>query len=199
MSTQRHPSGPSSDGERPLRIQEVAAEVGLTTRSIRYYEEVGLLAPARSGGDYRLYDTDDLERLRFIKALRDDAGFSLAEIGQLLEDEAARVRNREAFKASDDPVERRAILLEGIGRIDRQIASLQVKIVRIRAMIGEARTRRSHLAERVERLDGGEQRSHVHVESSRSRREGSAGTADHAAIGRSRVADEDRTGESAAR
>jgi MerR family transcriptional regulator, repressor of the yfmOP operon len=199
VNSQRHPSGPPSGGERPLRIQEVAAEVGLTTRSIRYYEEVGLLAPARSGGDYRLYDTDDLERLRFIKALRDDAGFSLAEIGQLLEDEAARVRNREAFKASDDPVERRAILLEGIGRIDRQIDSLQSKIVRIRTMIGEARTRRSHLAERVERLDGGEQRSHVHVESSRSRREGSRGTADHAAIGRPGVADEDRAGESAAR
>ncbi|HEY2887823.1 MAG TPA: MerR family transcriptional regulator, partial [Candidatus Limnocylindrales bacterium] len=61
---------------RPLRIQEVAAEVGLTPRSVRYYEEIGLLAPARSEGDYRLYDSEDLERLRFIKALRDDAGFS---------------------------------------------------------------------------------------------------------------------------
>lgn len=162
------PSGP----ERPLRIQEVAAEVGLTTRSIRYYEEVGLLAPARSGGDYRLYDADDLERLRFIKGLRDDAGFSLAEIGQLLEDEAARVRNREAFKASDDPVERRALLLEGIGRIDRQVESLQAKIGRIRAMIGEARTRRAQLAARVERLDGGEDRTHVHVETGRRNGEG---------------------------
>ena len=82
--------------ERLLRIQEVAAEVGLTARSIRYYEEVGLLKPAaRSEGDYRLYDADDLERLRFIKGLRDDAGFSLAEIGQMLGDEAARTRNRE--------------------------------------------------------------------------------------------------------
>jgi DNA-binding transcriptional MerR regulator len=80
-----------------LRIQQVAADVGLTTRSIRYYEELGLLKPAaRSEGSYRLYDVDDLERLRFIKGLRDDAGFSLAEIGQLLEDEAARARNRDA-------------------------------------------------------------------------------------------------------
>ena len=53
---------------RLLRIQEVAAELGLTTRSIRYYEEVGLLEPAaRSEGDYRLYDASDLERLRSIK------------------------------------------------------------------------------------------------------------------------------------
>ncbi|HLY13537.1 MAG TPA: MerR family transcriptional regulator, partial [Candidatus Limnocylindrales bacterium] len=81
-----------------LRIQEVASELGLTTRSIRYYEELGLLSPAaRSDGSYRLYDASDVERLRFIKGLRDDAGFSLAEISQLLEDEAARVRSREAF------------------------------------------------------------------------------------------------------
>src|ERR671931_2470052 len=89
--------------DRLLRIQEVAADVGLTPRSIRYYEEVGLLKPAaRSEGAYRLYDADDLERLRFIKGLRDDAGFSLAEIGQLLEDEDARTRNREPFRTTAD-------------------------------------------------------------------------------------------------
>ncbi|MDQ3126870.1 MAG: MerR family transcriptional regulator, partial [Chloroflexota bacterium] len=82
------PSAPTEDEPRLRRIQEVAAELGLTARSIRYYEELGLLAPAaRSEGAYRLYDADDIERLRFIKGLRDDAGFSLAEIGQLLEDE----------------------------------------------------------------------------------------------------------------
>ena len=87
-----------------LRIQEVAADVGLTARAIRYYEELGLLKPAaRSEGAYRLYDADDLERLRFIKGLRDDAGFSLTEIGQLLEDEAARARNRERFRSTTDP------------------------------------------------------------------------------------------------
>ena len=86
---------PDAAGERLLRIQEVAADTGLTPRTIRYYEELGLLAPAaRSEGAYRLYDAEDLERLRFIRGLRDDAGFSLAEIGQLLEDEAARARNR---------------------------------------------------------------------------------------------------------
>jgi DNA-binding transcriptional MerR regulator len=149
---------------RPLRIQEVAAEVGLTTRSIRYYEEIGLLAPMRSGGDYRLYDAEDLERLRFIKALRDDAGFSLAEIGQLLEDEAARARNRARFKATDDPAERRAIALDGIARVDRQIETLRAKMARLRTMIGEARARRDKLAARVEMIDGGEGRTHIHVE-----------------------------------
>ncbi len=81
-------AAPDAAGRPAPRIQEVAAETGLTTRAIRYYEEIGLLEPAaRSDGAYRLYDASDLERLRFIKSLRDDAGFSLAQIGQLLEDE----------------------------------------------------------------------------------------------------------------
>ena len=89
------PTHTRSEGPALLKIQEVAAETGLTTRAIRYYEEVGLLEPAaRSGGAYRLYDASDLDRLRHIKELRDEAGFSLAQIGQLLEDDAARERNR---------------------------------------------------------------------------------------------------------
>jgi DNA-binding transcriptional MerR regulator len=148
-----------------LRIQQVAAEIGLTTRSIRYYEELGLLKPAgRSEGSYRLYDADDLERLRFIKGLRDDAGFSLAEIGQLLEDEAARARNRERFRSSTDRDERRAILEDAIARVDRQIASLRDKIDRLGAMVAEAEGRRDHLRSHLAEIESGaEPRAHEHV------------------------------------
>jgi len=139
-----------------LRIQEVAAETGLTPRSIRYYEEVGLLEPAaRSEGAYRLYDASDLERLRFIKELRDEAGFSLSQIGQLLEDEAARERNRERFRASRDVSERRAILEDARARVDRQIEILEAKAERLAAMIEAARTRRAHLDSHLAELDGG--------------------------------------------
>jgi MerR family transcriptional regulator, repressor of the yfmOP operon len=139
---------------RLLRIQEVAAEVGLTPRSIRYYEELGLLEPAgRSEGAYRLYDADDLDRLRFIKGLRDDAGFSLGEIGQLLEDETARARNRERYQATEDPAERRAILDDAAERVERQIASLRRKQERIEAMIAEATERKAHLANHRRQLE----------------------------------------------
>jgi len=142
--------------ERLLRIQEVAAEVGLTTRAVRYYEEIGLLRPAaRSEGDYRLYDTSDMERLRFIKALRDDAGFSLAEIGQLLEDEAAREVARARFDEAGGVAERRTIVEETLGRIDRQIATLRAKADRLAGMISEAEDRRAHLREHLAELDAG--------------------------------------------
>ena len=139
-----------------LRIQQVAAEVGLTTRSIRYYEELGLLKPAaRSEGSYRLFDGDDLERLRFIKGLRDDAGFSLSEIGQLLEDEAARARNRERFRSTSDPDERKAIIRDAFARVDRQIDSLREKIDRLEAMVVEAEGRRAHLQAHLDEIESG--------------------------------------------
>ena len=142
-----------------LRIQEVAAETGLTPRSIRYYEEMGLLEPAaRSEGAYRLYDASDLERLRYIRELRDEAGFSLAQIGQLLEDEATRERNRERLRTSQDPKERRAILEDARARVDRQIQTLEVKAQRLEAMIQAARARRAHLDGHLDDLDPSEVR-----------------------------------------
>jgi len=144
-----------------LRIQEVAAETGLTPRAIRYYEELGLLAPAaRSDGAYRLYDAEDLDRLRFIRGLRDDAGFSLAEIGQLLEDEQARARNRHHFRTTSDPAERRAIVTDALARVDRQVDSIRRKIERLEAMIAEAEERRAHLTGHLADLDAGREPSH---------------------------------------
>jgi MerR family transcriptional regulator, repressor of the yfmOP operon len=137
-----------------LKIQEVAAETGLTPRSIRYYEELGLLRPAgRSQGAYRLYDASDLDRLRFIRGLRDDAGFSLAEIGLLLEDEDARIRDRERFRAAGDPREKEIILRDLIERLDRQVATLEAKAARLREMIEDAVGRRQHLLAHLAELE----------------------------------------------
>ena len=147
MTETREPEAPPA---RLLWIQEAAAEVGLTARSVRYYEEMGLLRPAaRSEGDYRLYDPTDLERLRFIKGLRDDAGFSLAEIAQLLEDEVARERGHAAFHATTDPAERKRILCERVASFDRQIETLERKIGRLQAMVDETETRRARTAANI--------------------------------------------------
>ena len=146
---------------RLLRITEVADEVGLTTRTVRYYEELGLLKPAaRSEGSYRLFDEDDLDRLRFIRGLRDDAGFSLAEIGQLLEDEEARERNRARFRGTTDARERRSILEDALARIERQAVSLREKASRIDQMLAEVERRRGHLQGHLSDLDAGRDPDH---------------------------------------
>jgi DNA-binding transcriptional MerR regulator len=153
---QTPPDSSAASKRRLLRINEVAAETGLTSRAIRYYEEIGLLEPAaRSDGDYRLYDASDLDRLQFIRSLRDDAGFSLAQIGQLLEDEAARERNRERYRQTGDPAERRALIVDARERVDRQIEILEAKARRLAQMIDEAHVRARHLDGHLAELDGG--------------------------------------------
>ncbi len=141
--------------EIQLRIHETAELVGLTPRSIRYYEEMGLLSPsARSQGAYRLFDQLDVDRLRFIKGLRDDAGFSIAEVRQLLEDEAARRLAREAFDATDDPAERRRILGGRLSSIDEQLAGLRGKLARLEAMVADLEVRRLHVTKHLAELGG---------------------------------------------
>lgn len=67
------------------QIGEVAERLGLSLRTVRYYEEVGLVTPAdRSPGGFRLYDDDAVERLELIKQMK-PLEFSLEETRELLE------------------------------------------------------------------------------------------------------------------
>lgn len=71
--------------ERALRIGELAGQLGLNPKTIRYYEAIGLLpAPRRTAAGYRLYQTEDRERLAFIRKAQ-AVGLTLDEIGHLLE------------------------------------------------------------------------------------------------------------------
>jgi DNA-binding transcriptional MerR regulator len=70
--------------EVALQIGQLAERAGVNPKTIRYYEQIGLLPePARSKGGYRLYGADDEERLRFISAAR-RMGFTLGEIKEIL-------------------------------------------------------------------------------------------------------------------
>jgi len=67
-----------------MQIGEVAERTGLSLRTIRYYEEVGLVVPsARSQGGFRLYTEPDIERLDLIKRMK-PLGFQLEEMRDLL-------------------------------------------------------------------------------------------------------------------
>ena len=71
--------------EPTMQIGEVAERIGLSLRTIRYYEEVGLITPsARSQGGFRLYTEHDASRLQLVKDMK-PLGFSLDEMRDLLE------------------------------------------------------------------------------------------------------------------
>ena len=113
-----------------LRIGEVAQLTGTTPRTIRYYEELGLLAPAsdREPGAHRVYKDADVERLQEVLRLRRVLGLSLDELKDLSAEESARVaRKREWDAGVEDPVRRRQILEEAV-----RYADLQLELVRRR-------------------------------------------------------------------
>lgn len=107
----------------PLTIGQVAKAADVRTETIRYYEREGLLpAPPRTAAGYRLYSTDAVRRVRFMKRAQ-ALGFTLAEIATLL-------RLRGDSPSACDRVVTEAE--QAIARIDAKICELQ----RMRAALG---------------------------------------------------------------
>lgn len=145
-------SQPPAAAEEPqqLRIEAVARRTGLTKRTIRYYEEIGLIAACgRSEGGFRLFTEADVVRLERIVALKHSAGFSLAEISELLDAESVRERIRERYRASDDPVAKRALLAESRGVLRRQLALIETK----RRLLDQLAAEYGERLERIAQLD----------------------------------------------
>ena len=116
-----------------VSIGAAAHRSGITVKMIRYYESIGLIAPAdRSAGNYRTYDRRDINRLEFIKRAR-GLGFSLDEIRQLLAlwDDGGRAS-----------AEVKALVTSHIAELDGRIAALK--------------SMRRTLANLAERCDGDE-------------------------------------------
>ena len=129
-----------------LRIGDVATMTGTTPRTIRYYEEIGLLEPgAREAGKHRTYTEADVERLNELLRLKQLLNVSLEELKVLADAEAARAALRTEWHEIDDPERRAAIAREAISHIDRQL-----ELVRRRR--DELARLEAHLSARRERL-----------------------------------------------
>jgi DNA-binding transcriptional MerR regulator len=109
--------------ERTYRIGEVADRVGVTTRTIRYYEELGLLgtAAARTKGTHRLYGEADISRLEELIRLRDLLGLSLDELVALAEAEEARAALRDRWAETASDRERTRIVKAAIPLVEQQL------------------------------------------------------------------------------
>jgi MerR family transcriptional regulator/heat shock protein HspR len=66
---------------KPRYVISIAARmIGIEAHTLRYYERLGLVQPERSSGNIRLYSEEDVDRLRYIKALMSDCGVNLAGV-----------------------------------------------------------------------------------------------------------------------
>jgi DNA-binding transcriptional MerR regulator len=139
-----------------LRIGDVARLVGTTPRTIRYYEEIGLLAeaPARPSGRHRIYTQAEVERLREVMRLRDLLGVSLGELRTLLTAEEARAEVREQLRREDvDPQRRRELLAEALGHIDRQLELVRHRAEELAKLQNELCETRKRVKRKIREAD----------------------------------------------
>jgi len=137
-----------------IRIGEVAERTGLTPRTIRYYEEIGLLTgpPGRRKGEHRAYDDTDVERLGELTRLRELLNLSLEELKQLVEAEEARAAIRKQFRESDSDAERRRLLDAALPHVETQLGLVRHRIEELRSLEAELVDKRKSILARKREL-----------------------------------------------
>ncbi|MFN8507184.1 MAG: MerR family transcriptional regulator [Dehalococcoidia bacterium] len=130
-----------------FQIGDASERTGLTQRTLRYYEEKGLLrTPTRMEGGFRLYSEEDLQRLERIKELRELLGFSLADIKEMLDAEEVRLQIKAEWRKDADAADKALKL-----RSAREITLQQLQL--IDQKMEKMATMRDQLAERIARYD----------------------------------------------
>ena len=125
--------------QRELSIGAACAEVGLSARTVRYYEELGLLPGVRRRiGGRRVYGPDELERLRFINRLK-ALGLALSEIKELNAVYAIAGSTRALLERLDN-------------LLGTQLIDLDRRIAELRLLHGEMSKYRNHVSNRIEAL-----------------------------------------------
>jgi MerR family transcriptional regulator, repressor of the yfmOP operon len=140
-----------------MRIGEVAERTGTTPRTIRYYEEIGLLpvAGGREPGAHRTYAEADVERLAELLRLKDLLGLSLEELKELVEAEGARAELRREWQGGvEDPARRRQILEQSLAYAGRQLELVRRRRDEIAELESELLARRKRARELLKRQPG---------------------------------------------
>lgn len=105
--------GPAARGERLYRIGEVAEEAQVTTRTLRYYDQLGLVQPSgHSRGGSRRYSDHDLQRVLRVRELQAVMGFNLEEIKTIFDAETRLAELQKEYRRGVTPARKRAIVIE---------------------------------------------------------------------------------------
>jgi DNA-binding transcriptional MerR regulator len=133
-----------------MRIGELAKAAETTPRTVRYYEEIGLLAASgeRSAGEHREYTAADVDRLRELLRLKQMLGLTLEELKAVMHGEDARVQRRRDWHETDEPTERRRILQEATAHVDALLELVRRRrsdLESFEAELNERRQKQTHL------------------------------------------------------
>jgi DNA-binding transcriptional MerR regulator len=137
-----------------LRIGEVAERSGVTPRTIRYYEELGLLPASgtRARGQHRVYGEEDVERLLELTRLRDLLGLSLEELRSMVVAEDVRAEIKQRFHETESPEERRRLLEEALAIADTQLGLVRRRLAALQELETEILDRRKRIQRRRREL-----------------------------------------------
>ncbi len=144
----------STTSTEKLRIGEVAELTGTTPRTIRYYEEIGLLAgaPDRVLGQHRFYTQADVEQINEIVRLRDLLGLSLEQLSQMLEAQAARAEIKREYHRTEDPDLRRDLLQRSLLHIANQLELVRGRRAELEKLESELVDKRRLVQKRLKEL-----------------------------------------------
>jgi DNA-binding transcriptional MerR regulator len=125
-----------------LQIGEVAERTGVTQRTLRFYEEKGLLRPpTRMEGGFRLYSEDDVRRVEQIRRLQSLLGLSLAEIKEMVEAEEIKSQIRAEYRRDADAEQRRRQILAAMEMTEKQYAIIRQKVEALQKLRDELETK----------------------------------------------------------
>lgn len=140
--------------EPHLQIGEVAERTGVTQRTLRFYEEKGLLKPpTRMEGGFRLYSELDIQRLERIKRLKQLLGFPLAEIKEMVDAEEVKLQLKAEYRPEAALFQKKAQLLKAIEVTERQYALIRQKVDGLAEMQSKLEERLSMFRGWMEQLE----------------------------------------------
>jgi DNA-binding transcriptional MerR regulator len=136
--------------EARYRIGEVAAAAGVSTRTLRYYEELGLVSPSgHSPGGARRYAESDLARVLRIRELQELVGFNLDEIKTIVAGEARLEELRSEYRAGHTAQRERELVAEAIEINDKLREEMQAKLARLETFLADLDARAAIYRRRV--------------------------------------------------
>ena len=143
-----------ADDEPYLQIGEVAERTSVTQRTLRFYEEKGLLKPpTRMEGGFRLYSETDIQRLERIKRLKQLLGFPLAEIKEMVDAEEVKLQLRAEYRPEAARSQKKAQLLKAIEVTERQYDLIRQKVEGLAEMQSKLEERLATFRDWMEQLE----------------------------------------------
>jgi DNA-binding transcriptional MerR regulator len=140
--------------ENLLPIGKVAEKLNTTTRTVRYYEELGLITPfKKTPSSQRLYTAQDVEKIIRIKELHNLMGFKLSEIKTLLEIEDRLSRLKENYRLTSSTEKQLNLIKEALDLYNQLIAQVDSRITQIQQFKSELQKKKQLLLKKLKSFE----------------------------------------------